>query len=138
MTNLKGQDGISPYPNLSDERGLAEQGLYGLDTAGQHADEEDTEESENSGHSQSENIDENDAAPEDIKIGDEPAAWEEAPVRTTRNPTDPTSEERTRHDATHLPFRPWCPVCIEAALSHNCGGTSRGQGADMCGLVPDW
>ena len=40
--------------------------------------------------------------------------WEEAPVKMRRNPADPTSEERARHDATHLPFRPWCPVCVEA------------------------
>ena len=31
-----------------------------------------------------------------------------------RNPADPMSEETARHDATHLPFRPWCPVCVEA------------------------
>ena len=45
---------------------------------------------------------------------EDPVAPEEAPVRVTRNPADPTPEEREKHDHTHLPFRPWCPICVEA------------------------
>ena len=45
---------------------------------------------------------------------EDPGAPEEAPVRVTRNPADPTPEEREKHDHTHLPFRPWCPICVEA------------------------
>ena len=55
---------------------------------------------------------------EEIETEDEetedPGAPEEAPVRVTRNPADPTPEERAKHDTTHLPFRPWCPICVEA------------------------
>ena len=39
---------------------------------------------------------------------------EEAPIRVTRNPADPTPEERARHNTTHLPHRPWCSICVEA------------------------
>ena len=39
---------------------------------------------------------------------------EKAPAKLTRNLADPTSEEGARHDATHLQFRPWCPICVEA------------------------
>ena len=40
-------------------------------------------------------------------------------MRLTRNPADPTPEERSRHDATHLPYRPWCPVCVEARAAED-------------------
>ena len=38
----------------------------------------------------------------------------EAIVKDVRDPGCPTSEERERHYKTHVPFRPWCPVCVEA------------------------
>ena len=52
-----------------------------------------------------------DAAEEEEEeiISDPPIISEEASVRLARNPADPTAEERARHDATHLPFRSWCP-----------------------------
>ena len=39
---------------------------------------------------------------------------EEAPFRIPTNPSDPTPEERERHNKTHLPHRPWCAICIKA------------------------
>ena len=111
MTHVKSHDGISPYQNLSDERGLAEQRANRFDTTERHDDDEDIEVSEKCGDSQSE--DQDDAAPE-VAQDNEPATWEEAPSKMRRNPADPTPEQRARHDATHLPFRPWCPVCVEA------------------------
>ena len=39
---------------------------------------------------------------------------EEAKVKEVRDPGKPTEEERERHYKTHVPSRPWCPVCIEA------------------------
>ena len=39
---------------------------------------------------------------------------EAAPIRRPRNPADPTPAEREEHNATHRPFRPWCPVCVKA------------------------
>ena len=40
-------------------------------------------------------------------------------MKLARNPADPTSEERERHDATHLPFRQWCPICVEARATED-------------------
>ena len=31
-----------------------------------------------------------------------------------RGPRDPTDNEVTQHEPLHLPFRNWCPICIEA------------------------
>ena len=28
--------------------------------------------------------------------------------------TAPTAEEKAQHDMTHLPYRSWCPVCVQA------------------------
>ena len=39
---------------------------------------------------------------------------ESAPVITHRNQIDPTPQEREHHNATHRPFRPWCPICVKA------------------------
>ena len=39
---------------------------------------------------------------------------EEAPMRLPRNPSDPTPEEREKHNKTHVPHRPWCAVCMSA------------------------
>ena len=40
-------------------------------------------------------------------------AEEEAEVpRKAREPSEPTGEERRRHETTHLPFRSWCPYCV--------------------------
>ena len=61
-----------------------------------------------------------DAAEEEEElISDPPIISEEAPVRLARNPADPTAEERARHDATHLPFRSWCPICVEARATED-------------------
>ena len=50
----------------------------------------------------------------DTDIEGETKDREEAPVRRAPNPSDPTPEERETHNATHRPFRPWCPVCVKA------------------------
>ena len=39
---------------------------------------------------------------------------EEVKVKEVRDPGKPTEEERERHYKTHVPYRPWCPVCVEA------------------------
>ena len=38
----------------------------------------------------------------------------EAPIVVARDPACPSHEERERHNATHLPYRSWCPVCVQA------------------------
>ena len=119
-------DGIRPNENLLDERGQAKQGLCGLDEDGiDYDDDDDMEESEKCGDSFESEVEEAEnvkSHKEDTKVieeNEEPIIGEEAPVRTTRNPADPTSEERERHDATHLPFRAWCPVCVAAGATED-------------------
>ena len=44
-----------------------------------------------------------------------PTVEEEARVaRTRRTPKEPSYEERRVHRLTHLPYRNWCEVCVEA------------------------
>ncbi len=38
----------------------------------------------------------------------------ETPVKVARDPEMPTAEEVEEHNATHLPHRSWCPVCVKA------------------------
>ena len=33
--------------------------------------------------------------------------------RVLRDPGAPTEAETERHNVTHLPFRSWCPACVE-------------------------
>jgi hypothetical protein len=43
----------------------------------------------------------------------EELAVEEAKVaKVARDPAAPTRQEVEQHEATHLPYRSWCPVCI--------------------------
>ena len=111
--------GARLHVNLSGERGFSEQGNN--DEISQS--EEFLEHSEQSSDDDIEQDDQKEAddhaeenVVEEIETEDEetedPGAPEEAPVRVTRNPADPTSEERAKHDTTHLPFRPWCPICV--------------------------
>ena len=143
MTQAMSGDGIRPRENLSDERGQAKQGICGLDEDGiDYDDDDDMEESEKCGDSSESEVEEAEnvkSHEEDTKVieeSEEPTIGEEAPVRTTRNPADPTSEERERHDATHLPqgLVP-CVRCCQSnggpALPRNCGREGRGQAADM-------
>ena len=49
------------------------------------------------------------------QLEDELNAPEEArPTRTITRPTAPTQEEIDRHYVDHLPYRDWCPYCVEA------------------------
>ena len=40
-------------------------------------------------------------------------------LKLPRNPADPTPEERAKHDMCHLPFRAWCPICVEARATED-------------------
>ena len=31
-----------------------------------------------------------------------------------KDPGNPTWEEIERHNCTHMPYRSWCPVCVES------------------------
>ena len=43
---------------------------------------------------------------------DDEAEEEAVPCRPARDPRAPTAAERVAHEATHLPFRVWCPCCV--------------------------
>ena len=45
-------------------------------------------------------------------------------------PTRPNSEEVAAHDATHCPFRSWCPICIEASSKEDPHPRSSGRDAE--------
>ena len=45
---------------------------------------------------------------------------EEARIpKVRRDPARPSAEERAHHDATHLPFRSWCPDCVKGRADSN-------------------
>ena len=56
---------------------------------------------------------------------------EEAVVREVRDPGCPTYEERERHNKTHIPFRPWCPICVEAKGKEDPHFLNRTQSGSM-------
>lgn len=39
---------------------------------------------------------------------------EEMQAKMRAVPTEPSKEERDRHNATHTPFREWCDICLKA------------------------
>ena len=53
-----------------------------------------------------------DATLEDAEEEQHPC--EEAPIKMPESPSDPTPEERERHNKTHVPYRSWCSVCKRA------------------------
>ena len=40
--------------------------------------------------------------------------YQDPPVKIARDPGAPTEQEVEEHNATHLPHRSWCPVCVKA------------------------
>ena len=62
--------------------------------------------------------DQEDMAPEAGPPG-EPSirsdSQENAPLKVARDPGDPTTKEREDRNATHMPFRSWCPICVKAS-----------------------
>ena len=92
MTAAKPEHVVSPH-ELSGEGGQYGGGVANIDEV-QAEDEQD--------HGESQDGDE------------ETEEQESAPIIKPRNPLDPTPGEREEHDATHRPFRPWCPSCVKA------------------------
>ena len=39
---------------------------------------------------------------------------DEVPMAVLRDPGNPTTKEREDHMASHLPYRSWCHICVEA------------------------
>ena len=36
------------------------------------------------------------------------------PAKGIKSPEQPTPQERAEHNLTHLPFRSWCPLCVQS------------------------
>ena len=59
-------------------------------------------------------VDENEGVEEFRDIELETEEMEEArEPQILRDPGTPTPAEVEKHNATHLPFRSWCPACVE-------------------------
>ena len=54
-----------------------------------------------------------DKLPEDTFSPDE-LAVQARTVKTLPVPHEPTAQERATHELTHLPYRSWCTVCVQA------------------------
>ena len=151
--------GVSPHFSFSCERGISKQDLFGLDPPGTVYAETPSEYSKHSEDSTEENRNGNNGkdlddgnehsqeATDDVEeVETELEVREEAPIRITRNPADPTPEERIRHDLIHLPYKPWCPICVEARATEDphskrtaeerSQGLPQG-GADYCKIGED-
>ena len=47
-----------------------------------------------------------------VTVAVEEEDMEVAQIKARRSPKEPTQEERLRHEATHVPYRSWCPNCV--------------------------
>ena len=62
---------------------------------------------------------------------------EDHQVRGASDPGQPTREERSRHELTHLPFRRWCRHCVEGRAPddpHMCGPCDEERGVPKVSL----
>ena len=41
------------------------------------------------------------------------------PAKTLTTPPQPTEAERELHNLTHMPFRSWCKICVQAKARKN-------------------
>ena len=58
---------------------------------------------------------EENAAYKDEFITDEPEEQQEAKgAKGVPTPQQPTEQERREHELTHLPYRSWCPTCVQS------------------------
>jgi hypothetical protein len=54
----------------------------------------------------------------------------QAPIKVAKDPGAPTPEEIAEHDPTHLPYRSWCPVCVEACGKEDAHYSKKGTEED--------
>ncbi|CAK0811173.1 unnamed protein product [Prorocentrum cordatum] len=47
-------------------------------------------------------------------LGPEADETTTVPTRVLKTPHQPSAAERAAHEGHHLPFRPWCPICVQA------------------------
>ena len=51
---------------------------------------------------------------EDFELGLELPTLRGKPARGLSAPSEPTQKERELHDLTHVPYQPWCTMCVRA------------------------
>ena len=51
---------------------------------------------------------------EDFELGLELPTLRGKPARGLSVPSEPTQQERELHDLTHVPYQPWCTICVSA------------------------
>ena len=118
--NGAGKDESGMIGNFDEVESDAETSSSSSSTASDKGGEEATPgrspDDEGEKNSDDDDVDMEDHADEDAgdDAGITTEAPEAAPVITVRNPADPTPAERAEHEVTHCPYRPWCPVCVEA------------------------
>ena len=57
----------------------------------------------------------------DGAVGEDREEGVEEEIKTSllKDPGSPTQEEVDRHYVTHMPFRSWCPVCVQGKAREN-------------------
>ena len=71
-------------------------------------------EAEDDGAEEGEEQEEDDGEDDDDELVQAQGETADAPVTILKSPHCPSWEERVRHNATHLLYRNWCPICIRA------------------------
>ena len=116
MTSAQLRGGVRPIEmSVGSSSGL----VLGMDimTAGDEGDgaanSEDGSQTENDEVTKELESDEVDpeSAEQEFRAEDAP---EGAKVKRMPRPANPTPEERERHYPTHLPYTPWCKICVQA------------------------
>ena len=59
-------------------------------------------------------------------------------MKISKNPKDPSPDERERHWRTHLPYRAWCPVCVKARGREDPHRTKERDKAGMAEVAMDY
>ena len=60
-------------------------------------------------------------APHELQAEDVPLMPSAAAARPRAlpSPSEPSEQERELHNLTHLPYRSWCPVCVQSKGRHS-------------------
>ena len=60
------------------------------------------------------NFEEETTYKEEYITGEEDTQQAALPAKGVKAPSHPTEQERIEHNLTHLPYRTWCPICVES------------------------
>ena len=65
------------------------------------------------------NFEENNTYKDEFILDDFEEAQEAKRATGIPSPQQPTEQERLEHELTHLPYRNWCPVCVQSKGRQN-------------------